>query len=221
LPPGVARRTQALRLRLQAQRLAGQSLEALRTARLLAKHQGFTPLAARGLLRTLALQVLDDARDADQLQRAWQQLEPADRADAHVAAHGARRAAAYGRPAVARAWLKPSWEALSRLDADEREQVALALIDAVEGIGTDWLPSLESTLDAYAGEPALVAAAGIAFAERQLWGKAAGPLEQAARDAALAPSARRCAWRTLARMAHDKGDAERAAACERAAAALG
>ncbi len=166
LPPGVARRTQALRLRLQAQRLAAQSLEALRTARLLAKHQGFTPLAARGLLRTLALQALGDARDVDQLQRVWQQLEPADRADPHVAAHAARRAAAFGRPALARTWLKPSWEALARLDADEREQLALALIDAVEGIGTEWLPWLESALDAHPGEPALVAAAGVAFAER-------------------------------------------------------
>jgi HemY protein len=36
LPPGVARRTQALRLRLSAARLARQPLEALRTARLLA-----------------------------------------------------------------------------------------------------------------------------------------------------------------------------------------
>ncbi|MCU0929142.1 MAG: heme biosynthesis protein HemY [Burkholderiaceae bacterium] len=220
LPPGVARRTQALRLRLQAQRLAAQSLEALRTARLLAKHQGFTPLAARGLLRTLALQALGDARDVDQLQRVWQQLEPADRADPHVAAHAARRAAAFGRPALARTWLKPSWEALARLDADEREQLALALIDAVEGIGTEWLPWLESALDAHPGEPALVAAAGVAFAERLLWGKAAGPLEQAARAPLLAASARRRAWRTLAVLATEQGDADRAAACERAAAAL-
>jgi HemY protein len=39
LPAGVARRTQALRLRLLAQRLSAQPLPALQTARLLAKHQ--------------------------------------------------------------------------------------------------------------------------------------------------------------------------------------
>ena len=40
LPPGVARRTHALRLKLQATRLGQQPQEALKTARLLAKHQG-------------------------------------------------------------------------------------------------------------------------------------------------------------------------------------
>jgi HemY protein len=39
LPAGVARRNQALRLRLLAQRLTGQARPALQTARLLAKHQ--------------------------------------------------------------------------------------------------------------------------------------------------------------------------------------
>ncbi len=43
LPAGVARRTQALRLRLLAQRLTQQTLQALQTARLLAKHQAFSP----------------------------------------------------------------------------------------------------------------------------------------------------------------------------------
>ncbi|HMC15542.1 MAG TPA: heme biosynthesis HemY N-terminal domain-containing protein, partial [Albitalea sp.] len=51
LPPGVARRTHALRLKLQATRLGRQPQEALKTARLLAKHQGFSKVAAQGLLR--------------------------------------------------------------------------------------------------------------------------------------------------------------------------
>ncbi len=84
LPPGVARRTQALRLKLQAQRLAGDPAEGLRTARLLAKHQAFTPGAAQGLLRSLAIEALDGARDIDQLERAWQQLDAVDHADAFV-----------------------------------------------------------------------------------------------------------------------------------------
>jgi heme biosynthesis-associated TPR repeat protein len=91
LPPGVARRTQALRLKLQAQRLAGDPAEGLRTARLLAKHQAFTPGAAQGLLRSLAIEALDGARDIDQLERAWQQLDAVDHADAFVAARGTPR----------------------------------------------------------------------------------------------------------------------------------
>jgi HemY protein len=221
LPPGVARRTQALRLRLQAQRLSGQSLDALRTARLLAKHQGFSALAARSLLRALAGQALDDARDAEQLQRAWQQLDAADRADPVVVARAARRAAHFERHALARGWLRPLWDRLGTLTADERSDIALALLACAEGIGNDWLPLLEGALDAHASEPAVVAAVGVAFAQRQLWGKAHRPLEQAARALTLDPHARRLAWRTLARLAREQGDHDRAAECDHAAAALG
>jgi HemY protein len=79
LAPGVARRTQALRLRLQAQRLVRQPLEALRTARLLANHQAFTPVVASGLLRALAAEAMDEAHDADQLRRVWIGFDDADR----------------------------------------------------------------------------------------------------------------------------------------------
>jgi HemY protein len=61
---------------------------------------------------------------------------------------------------------------------------------------------------------------GMAFAERQLWGKARKLLEQAAASAALPSPNRRAAWRQLARLALQESDPERAAACERAAAAL-
>lgn len=220
LPPGVSRRTQALRVRLQAQRLAGQALEALRTARLLAKHQGFSPLAARGLLRSLASQALDGTHDVDQLQRAWQQLDVADRQDAYVVARAVRRAAAFDACSLARGWLRPLWERLDELSDDEREQAALALIRCANGIGTDWLPRLESALGTHAHEPAVVAAVGVAFAERMLWGKARHPLEQAAQAPTLAPFARRRAWRALARLAREQGDEVRAADCDRAAAAI-
>jgi HemY protein len=66
----------------------------------------------------------------------------------------------------------------------------------------------------------VVVAAGAAFAERQLWGKARRPLEQSARDARLAPAARRRAWRTLAQLAREEGDESRAHECTEFAAAL-
>ena len=91
LPPGVARRTQALRLKLQAARLARQPMEALRTARLLAKHQGFTPSAAEGLLRTLASETLEGARDADQMRALWVNLDMQDKRDPLLVANAARR----------------------------------------------------------------------------------------------------------------------------------
>ena len=78
LSPGAARRTQALRLRLQASRMARQPMEALRTARLLANHQAFSPIVAQSLLRSLANETLDAAHDVQQLRRLWAQFDAAD-----------------------------------------------------------------------------------------------------------------------------------------------
>jgi HemY protein len=219
LPPGVARRTQALRLKLQAQRQLRQPHEALRTARLLAKHQGFSPTAAQGLLRSLAFETLDAAHDSEQWHRAWGALDTLDRRDAFVAARAARRAGALGAAAVGRGVLAPFWDGMGELADDERQQVALALIDTVQGLGADWLPRLEAALQRWPHDAAVVAAVGSAFAERQLWGKARGLLEQAAQSGALGAPERRRAWRQLAALARIDGDLERERRCEQAAAA--
>jgi HemY protein len=220
LPPGVARRTQALRLKLQASRMARQPLEALHTARLLANHQAFSAVAAQGLLRSLAVEALESTHDTQQLRRLWDQFEGADRRDPHVAARAALRAVALGAAADAREWLQPFWDRLTELARDEREQVALALMDARSGIGNDWLPRLEAALNAFGHEPAVVAAVGAAFAERQLWGKARRLLEQAGASPSLPTRARRGAWRLLAQLARNESDDARVHDCERAAAAL-
>ena len=220
LPAGVARRTQALRLKLLASRLSREPLQALHTARMLAKHQGFTPTAARGLLRTLAGEAIDESHDLQQLQRLWQQFDPADRRDPSVAARAALRAVTLGSNADAREWLRPFWERLGELERDDRETVALALFDAAPGIEPEWLPRLETALDAHGHDSAVMVAVGMAFADRQLWGKARKLLEQCASAATLPMRARRRAWRALAQMARDGGDDARAQACDRAAAAL-
>lgn len=220
LPPGVARRTQALRMKLQAQRLAGQPQEALRTARLLAKHQAFSASAALSLLRSLAIESLASARDADQLERAWLALDAGDRADPYVAGHAATLAARAGAPALGRVWLQAAWGRLSELGPDERSALALALIDNLAGLPAEWLPRLEAAERALPGDAAVQAAVGSAYAERQLWGKARAPLERAAAAPALAAAARRAAWRQLAGLAHAEGDEARALTCHQQAAAL-
>jgi HemY protein len=220
LPAGVARRTQALRLRLLAQRLTGQALPALQTARLLAKHQAYSPAAARGLLRSLAGEALEAARDADALRAVWGQLEAADRDDAVIASRAAGCATRLGDTDSARQWLRPLWQRLSELDADERRSVALALLDAAAGIASDWLPDLERAADALPNDPAVAAAIGAVFVERQLWGKARRPLEQAATAGSLDAHARRRAWRLLAQLAEQEDDQARARECEHAAAGI-
>ena len=220
LPPGVARRTQALRLKLQAQRLANQPQEALRTARLLAKHQAFSPSAARSLLRSLAIEALASTRDADQLERAWLALDTGDHADPYVAAHAATLAARLGATALGRQWLQGAWGRLSELGPDERTALALALIDNIAGLPGEWLPRLEAAERALPGDASVQAAVGSAYAERQLWGKARAPLERAAAARTLDAAARRAAWRRLAGLARAEGDDARAVHCDQQAAAI-
>ena len=221
LPPGVGRRTHALRLKLQAARLARQPQEALKTARLLAKHQGFSKEAALGLLRSLAFEALDAGRDTDQVRRIWLQLDAADRRDPAVAARGATRLALLGAPEDARQWLRPFWDALAEVAAEDREALAHGLVACVAGIGHDWLPRLEAAQQAYPRDGALAFAAGCAMAECRLWGKARLALQQAADDETLPKPARRRAWRQLAEIAQQQGDAARAAECYAAAARIG
>ena len=115
LPSGVARRTSALRLKLQAARLGRQPQEALKTARLLVKHQAFSPVAAEGLLRSLAFESLETVHDLEQLRRLWASFDVADRRDPFVAARAAARATALGAPEEARAWLRPLWDRVGEL----------------------------------------------------------------------------------------------------------
>ena len=218
LSPGVARRTQALRLKLQATRLAGAHTEALRTARLLAKHQAFSAGAAVGLLRTLADRVLDGARDADQLRHAWLELDAADRRDAYVAARAAARISAFGDAAQARQWLQPFCDQLATLGDEEREAVCAALVTALPGLPADWLPRLEAAALAVPRDPMVAHAVGRAYFERQLWGKARRQLEIAARTAAAPAAVKRDAWLHLAHIAAQEDKPERVAECHEQAA---
>ena len=220
LPPGVMRRTQALRLKLQAARLGQQPQEALKTARLLVKHQGLSKGASLGLLRSLAFECLDTAHDIDQLRRTWQSLDVADRRDNFVAARAALLATQLGAPDDARNWLRPGWERIEDTSDDERAALSFSLACAIDGIGADWLPRLESAQLAFPREAAVAHAVGTALAERQLWGKARLLLEAAAADANLPVAAKRMAWLTLARLAENEGQTERAANSYRTAATL-
>lgn len=220
LPPGVARRTQALRVKLSATRQLRKPLEALQTARLLAKHQGFSVLAAKALLRSLAIEALEQSLDEEQLRRTWAALDAANRKDAFVVARAARRAKTLGQLSLAREWLQPLWDQMPRQDAESRQELALALVDCAQGLGSDWLPRVEAALAAHGHDAALLAAAGAAFEQRQLWGKAKRPLEQTAASDALPKSVRRQALRSLASIARSEGDEVKAATMERRAAFL-
>ncbi len=220
LPPGAGRRTQALRLKLQAHRLERQPLAALHTARLLAKHQAFAPHVARSLVRSLASEAIAGVRDVDQLKAVWVKLDRVEQEDPFIAAAAARAAAALGEPATAREWIESSWGHMTKLAVDERAAVALALTHAARDVEAEWLARVEEASRHHAQDAAVAAAAGAVFAERQLWGKARPALEQAARASTLSDADRRRAWRSLAELARAQGDEARANHCDHAAAQL-
>ena len=213
LPLGAGRRTIALRLRLKAARMAHQTLEALETARLLAKHRAFSPVAAQGILRGLALELLNAAHDPDQLQTAWDQLEAFEQAMPEVATQAAQKMLQLGGDVnLARTWLLPVWEQMSHAGALTQAQV-VNLIRVLENSFLQgdavpdpaWLTRIEKTQMANPGDAPLQYLAGIACMRLQLWGKAQQLLKQAM-PRLQDPTLQRSGWLALAELAERKGE---------------
>ena len=211
LPQGASRRTLALRIKLKAARQARQTGDALDTARLLAKHRAFSPMAAQSIVRGLAVDLLNGAHDTAQLQRAWNSLEADERLMPDLAIHAAQRMAALGGDAhLARAWLLPVWERHATLGDSQRVKLVRALEAGLDSIDGAWLARIESAHQQNPRDATLHYLAGMACMKRQLWGKAQQQLTQAAlglQDAAL----HRNAWRGLAQLAEQRGDSAAAA----------
>jgi len=206
MPQGAARRTLALRTRLKASRLAGQSEEALDTARLLAKHHAFSPQAAQSIVRGLAVDLLNGAYDVQQLLRAWQLLETAERLMPEVAIHAAQRLSALGGDAhLGRDWLLPVWERYATLGDSLKTRLVQALEEGLDSLDGAWLARIEAAQRANPRDGTLQYLAGMACMKRQLWGKAQQLLTHAAlglQDVRL----HRKAWRALAELAEQRGD---------------
>jgi HemY protein len=211
LPLGAGRRTLALRLRLRAARLAGQTLDALETARLLAKHRAFSPSAAQTIIRGLALELLNAAHDPEQLSHVWLSLDEVERAMPELAVHAASRLMLLGDAAVARHWLVGAWDVVmnprSELGDKLRVKFILVLEDSLDGIDAVWLARIEAALQSRPGDANFEYLAGVACLKRQLWGKAQQLLSHAVlslQDAVL----KRKAWLALAGLAEQRGEEE-------------
>lgn len=206
LPQGAARRTLALRFKLKAQRLSGQALAALGTARLLVKHRAFSDFAAPSLIRALALEVLAQARDMEQLQAAWQSLQVSERTLPAIALQAAQQCLALGGPPeLARAWVLPLWERGAGLEPAQMVELVRLLEQAQAGQDDAWLARIEAAQQALPRDPWLAYLAGMSCMQRQLWGKAQQLLGLAApllHEADL----RRRAWGALAVLAQQRGD---------------
>jgi HemY protein len=211
LPQGAGRRTLALRTKLKAARLARRTAEALETARLLAKHRAFSAAAAESIVRGLATDLLNGAHDAQQLQRTWLSLEPAERAMPELAIHAAQRLIALGGSGqIARDWLLPVWDEQHQLGDALKVKLVAALESGLDTIDAEWLARIEGAQRANPRDATLQYLAGVACMKRQLWGKAQQLMGQAAmglQDARL----HRNAWRAVAQLAEERGDAQTAA----------
>jgi HemY protein len=223
MPPGVGRRTQALRLRLQAARLAQQPLDALHTARLLSKHQAFAPIASQSLIRSLAIDALDTARDLEQIRKVWDCLDVAERKDARVVAHAAICAARFdadGRK-TARDWLKPHWDRYAAQEEISRTELGQALLISMDDeVSADWLPVLERAIEALPADPELAYVVGRVMMARKLWGRARRLLEMSTSLPGADSRIRRGAWSLLGSLAERDNDSVRAEHCYREAAHL-
>ena len=224
LPQGAARRTLALRMRLRAARYGRQTLPALETARMLAKHRAFSPVAAQSIVRGLALELLSDAHDPVQLMQAWALLDDTERAMPELAVQAATRLMRlHGDAALARAWLEPVWSAMLEphpmLGDTLRVKLIAVLEDGMDSLDADWLARIESAHVSHPGDVSLQYLAGMACLSRQLWGKARQLLSQAA-PALQDQSMQRNAWRALAALAEQRDDESAANDAYRRAAQL-
>jgi HemY protein len=219
LPIGAQRRTLALRLRLKAARQARETPQALETARLLAKHRAFSEAAAQSIVRGLALEMLNGAHDPAQLQRAWNELEDAERQMPEVAIQAAQRLQTLqGDVELARQWLLPVWEQMLAAGNSWPDSQRIRLIRTLESgfevlsttTDTQWLTRIESAQQRNPRDANLQYLAGMVCLRHQLWGKAQQLLQQSVhglQDSGLY----RSAWRALAQLAEQREDAAAAA----------
>lgn len=215
LPQGAARRTIALRIKLKAARLAGETQVALDTARLLAKHRAFSPAASASVVRGLLLASIRDARDTSSLQQFWLSLEEEERAMPEVAIPATERLIELGGDAgQARAWLLPVWEHLLAQPSPRTEIHLPKLVQVLQSclgkLDAAWLARMEAAANANPREPRLQYLAGMACVQRELWGKAQQLLTRAA-PLLQDPQLRTRAWQRLALMAEHRGDMEASA----------
>ena len=228
LPQGVARRTLALRVKLKAARLARRTVDALETARLLAKHRAFPGDAAQSIVRGLATELINGAYDTAQLLRVWNSLENGERVTPELAIGAAQRMAALqGDAHIARAWLLPVWERMVAPHSDpsaglgdyQSIKLVRALELGLESLDAPWLARIEAAQQRNPRDARLQYLAGMACMKRQLWGKAQLLLAQAVmglQDAGL----HRNAWCALAQLAEQRGDDAAAAQAWKRAAQL-
>ena len=155
--------------------------------------------------------MLSDAHDTAQLEQAWNALDDSERAMPELAIQAATRLMAlHGSAQLARQWLLTIWDSAmqpgSILSDSLRVKLIGALEPGLESLDAPWLARIEAAQLAKPSDANLQYLVGMACMSRQLWGKARQWLSLSVlglQDASL----RRNAYRALASLAEQRGDA--------------
>ena len=183
-------------------------------ARLLVKHRAFSATSAQSLVRVLALELINAVHDSQQLEKAWSQLDAAERLIPDVAIAAAHRLLALGGGvAKAQQWLLPIWDLMVRagpgISQEQRIKLALVLEKgfALETGKPDaaWLSRIETAQMGNPRDAVMQYLAGVTCMHLSLWGKAQQLLKQSLlqlQDVSL----KRQAWAALAVLAEQRED---------------
>ncbi|MFM8691443.1 MAG: heme biosynthesis protein HemY [Limnohabitans sp.] len=215
LPVAVSRRLVAMRIQLKAARLAGQPAQALETALLLAKHKAIRPEVAHSLVRTLALEWLQQVHDGEGLRRFWQGLPVTMRQNTDVACETAARCLSLkADTAWALQLLLEVWEPMQRSPAAPGDSTLRRLVQVLEQAlaeasaadRRDWLVRIENAQRLQPRDGALLFLAGMVCFRQQLWGKAQQHLLQLTGQPGADKRLLHQAWMALAELAEQRQD---------------
>ena len=220
LDPGVAKRIAALQLQLQIDRMQNQPLSALKTIKLLAKHHAYGTEEAEKITIESACKLLEATNDVQELQQAWDSLDKKDKKLPAVMAYAARHFAILGDAKSALQHIASSWNALSAITPEVKDNLLMTLDMTLESAGNEWLNRLEKATQDTPNDPMMIYLAGRLCHIQGVAGKAHSLLEKAARHPDLPILLRQRAWLIIAQQAEKNGELAQANACYKEAVGL-
>jgi HemY protein len=217
LSAGAIRRTAALRIKLRALQALKEASKALETGRLLIKHRAFSKVASQSLIRGLCFALLEQSRDANQMQNAWAMLQTEEKLQIDVVCFAAKRMSQVdGSSLTVRQWLLPVWEqyiyknTAESFDITVIRKLVLALQEHLQDLDGTWLANIEKAYLKRPNEASLQYLFGLACLQQKLWGKAEVLLSASA-TGLKGTEFERQTWCALAALSEQKGQQEKAA----------
>lgn len=215
------KRVPTLKMRLQVDRMDNAPFAALETVRMLVKHDAYpNSLQAEQVIAESAGKLLDSATDENQLLSMWNQLQTNEQKQPSVSAYGAMRFAQFGNNKQAIDLIAQCWSELNTLSGKARLALLYTLDQVLPDTDANWIKHIEQALQQTPQDPILNYLAARIYALNNLEDKALPLLENASKQPELSQAFRQKAWLTLANIAENHSDEQKANLCYKAAAQL-